>query len=78
MRALITLLTFIVCIQTYAQSNITNADWSNITYYYDDQSKDKDKDKKPKDPVPEPATYGFVMVGTTLAYATMLRRKPRK
>ena len=29
-------------------------------------------------PVPEPATYGMFMIGATLSYATILRRRPRK
>jgi len=46
-----------------------DADWSGMVYY-------DDRDKKPKPVVPEPANYGFVALGASLALC-LVRRPTR-
>jgi len=48
-----------------------DADWSGMVYY-----DGRDKDKKPKPVVPEPANYGFVALGASLAWC-LVRRPTR-
>lgn len=54
----------------YEDIRAQDADWSGMVVY----EKEKDKDKKPV--VPEPAHYGLFLVGASLAWC-MVRRKKR-
>jgi hypothetical protein len=53
------------------------ADWSDIVYF-DNNGNGWGPGGKPRPPVPEPDSYGMIMLGISLTYALFLRRIPRK
>lgn len=56
----------------YEDIRAQDADWSGMVVYGQEKDKDKDKDKPV---VPEPAQYGLFLVGASLAWCVVRRKK---